>query len=65
MTPKCERCSKSTWLTNEFDEPICANCLDNDNEAAWDRQQERLMSELPPTLLEQQIAALKIKRGTR
>ncbi len=66
MTPLCQTCSKPTWNTDDFDEPLCNLCAENLNEATYERQQESLMETGGgPTLLEQQIAALKIKRGLR
>lgn len=62
---QCDHCDK--WVDQkdgnvQCDAFICDNC----NEAAYDRQQERLMEEGPgPTLQEQQIEAYKIKRGLR
>jgi hypothetical protein len=62
--PKCQICCNPTWNVDDDDEPLCNSCKENRMEATYDRSQERLMEDGPgPTLLEQQIAALKIKRG--
>lgn len=62
-TMTCIFCDKPLSKQNLLDEvDTCDSCM----EKAYDRQQERLMENGPgPTLLEQQQAAYKIKRGLR
>lgn len=54
--------AKDPYCRGEFNTTLCELC----REAVFDRQQERLMEDGGgPTLLEQQRAAYKIKRGWR
>lgn len=62
----CQTCGKLTWGCDDYDEPLCMSCTENLDEAAYERQQERLMEDGGgPTLQEQQIEAMKIKRGLK
>ena len=52
--------------TNEYGEIVCPRCVENANEAAYDRQQERLMEcGASPSLIEQHRAAWRMKHGWR
>ena len=66
MTYACEHCrtvgSKSLHWIKDEDEYWCESCIDNANEAAYDRQQQDLMDGGgPPSLADQQAAARKLK----
>jgi DNA-directed RNA polymerase subunit RPC12/RpoP len=66
MMYKCERCSHAMhgqgFYNEAEDEYWCGSCVDNANEAAWERHQESLMENGPgPSLAEQQAAARKFK----
>lgn len=56
-THACEKCGGCTELHHrkEYDEYWCDDCTSNENEAAYDRQQERNMEDPPETMREQQI----------
>ena len=55
----CDPATDKYCLT-DFNGVMCENC----RERAYDRHQERLMEgDGPPSLIEQQRAAYKIKRG--
>ncbi len=62
---RCEQCHRISWETKEPENPdwwFCEECQGNRDEAAYDRQQERLMENgAGPTLLEQQAEARKLK----
>jgi len=50
----------------DYDEFICRQCIENRNEAAYDRHQEYLMETGGgPTLQEQAQAAYRLKHGIR
>lgn len=50
----------------DYEEFVCVSCIENRNEAAYDRHQEWLMETGGgPSLIEQQQAAYKIKHGLR
>lgn len=59
----CDKCEEVASLQlTEWGEMWCESCIENAAEAAWQRQQDDLMENGPgPTLLEQQIAARKLK----
>ncbi len=66
--PYCERCDKHVPALHDacqdhFDEDLCPGCYDDRCEAAWMSQQERLMSEPPMSLAEQQRRAFNEKHG--
>lgn len=65
----CEKCgcelNGEAAHMEDLDEVWCHSCADNAAEAAYDRQQERLMEGGGgPSLLEQQQAAYRIKHGS-
>jgi hypothetical protein len=61
-----EKCDELAVLIQRTIEDQIASWSANANEAAYDREQERLMEGGgPPGLLEQQQVAHKIKRGLR
>lgn len=67
-TTHCEKCARKlngeVAYREDLDEVWCHSCADNAAEAAYDRQQERLMEDGPgASLLDQQRAAYKIKHG--
>jgi len=56
----CPQCEQEEYDDDQFAAEACDNC----NERAYDAQQERLIAgEGPPSLLEQQREAYKIKHG--
>lgn len=59
----CERCNaKGSLDENEYGEFVCANCVDNEAEAAYERQCEDFHGGSGPlSLRDQQIAAMKFK----
>jgi uncharacterized Zn finger protein (UPF0148 family) len=62
---RCEKCGQP-GISDRDGDWLCQNCQDNADEAAYDRQQEALMEGGGgPSLIEQQRAAYKIKRGLR
>jgi hypothetical protein len=65
MLRLCEHCSiaqHALFYNEAQDEYWCENCIDNANEAAWERHQQDLMENGPgPSLAEQQAAARKLK----
>lgn len=64
MQRKCEHCGRADELHYQGnpDEYWCQPCIDNANEAAWQRHQDDLMENGPgPTLAEQQAEARKLK----
>jgi hypothetical protein len=50
----CDKCYKPisridpASIEDEYGEVVCQDCRDNRDEAAYDRQQEKLMEEGPP-----------------
>ena len=65
MMHKCEHCSmaaRKLFHREGDDEYWCESCIDNANEAAYERHQEWLMETGGgPTLAEQQAEARKLK----
>jgi hypothetical protein len=56
---RCDICDDPTTNPeDDYSEFVCDNCLQNRAEAAWERHCEDCGA---PTLLEQQIAAMKFK----
>ncbi len=56
--PVCDDCGERVEALHDacqdkFDADLCPSCFDNRCEAAWDRQQEDMMSEPPMSLDEQ------------
>jgi hypothetical protein len=52
----CERCDQIAALCcNEFGEYWCSSCLDNAEEAAYERQQERDLESPPESAREAQL----------
>lgn len=67
MQHQCEHCGHrihedEAIYMEDYDEYWCEPCADNQAEADWQRQQDRLMEEGPgPSLAEQQAEARKLK----
>ena len=53
----CERCRTVTDLfyNRDYDEYWCESCIENENEAAYDRQQARDLESPPETAREEQL----------
>lgn len=63
----CEDCGERVHelhdaCQDQFDADLCGGCFDNRVEAAWERQQEALMSEPPLSLDEQHRRAWQLHR---
>lgn len=66
LTIRCEHCSRALSgpgiYVEALDEYWCESCVDNRDEAAWQRYQDDLMENGPgPSLLEQMAEARKLK----
>jgi DNA-directed RNA polymerase subunit RPC12/RpoP len=55
MIAHCDKCGKQVFtaidpesLDTDYDEVVCKSCRDKHDEAAYDRQQQRLMEDGPP-----------------
>lgn len=64
MTHRCERCPRVTELfyVETEDEYWCESCIDNANEAAYDRQQEANIESPPESAREEQIRTWEEKQ---
>lgn len=65
MMTLCEHCGLAAHqlFHNEHqDEYWCESCLDNANEAAWERHNERLMEDPPESSHEEQIRTWEEKQ---
>lgn len=58
---RCERCPKVTDLfyVRDYDEYWCESCIENEAEAALERQQERDLASPPETAREEQLRTWK------
>ncbi len=63
-THVCEHCSTLTELfyNERHDEYWCDNCLSNEAEAAYERQQERDLESPPESAREEQLRTWKEKQ---
>lgn len=66
MMHKCEHCSHAMhgegFYNEAEDEYWCGSCVDNANEAAWERQQERDLESPPESAREEQIRTWEEKQ---
>jgi ssDNA-binding Zn-finger/Zn-ribbon topoisomerase 1 len=63
-THGCEKCGGCTELhyRRDYDEYWCESCIENENEAAAERQQERDLEDPPETMREQQLRTWQQKQ---
>jgi ssDNA-binding Zn-finger/Zn-ribbon topoisomerase 1 len=58
MTHRCEKCKSAfgeLQYNEDFDEYWCDSCIDNANEAAYDRQQAANLESPPESAREEQL----------
>lgn len=62
---RCDKCNASmpdNSIEDNYGELICASCINNANEAAYDRQQERDLESPPESAREEQIRTWEEKQ---
>lgn len=68
--PVCDQCGEVVpelhdACQDHFDEDLCPDCYDSACEAAWERQQEGLMSEPPMSARERHLVDWRQKQELR
>jgi hypothetical protein len=63
----CEKCRNAGELEyrRDLDEYWCEDCISNENEAAWEREQERLMSDPPESAREAHLRTWAEKQALK
>lgn len=68
MTRRCEHCG-SAFGAPEYNESVdeywCESCIDNENEAAYDRQQAANLESPPESAREEQLRTWEEKQKAR